>query len=197
MPSLFDRSNAHAESAMVQRYKDWLQSHPLKADELSPRFFEDAEKILFYHSDHWGCNFSKDPVPLSILDPSWTGEACTSESIFQAAKFLRNNHEYALRIATASTAKEAASLGRDRSIPGIDPQWNDVSLGVMIEVLRAKIARHGKIAVALKETGSRILIENTAHANYDDYIWGCGKRGDGKNYLGIAWMIVRDSLRSS
>jgi len=195
MSDIFDDTHRSAELEKIKFYESWLKDHPLRQNELTPRYFEDAEKILFYHSDHWGCNFSRHAIPLSSVYFEWEGVACTSENLFQAAKFARNNPEYAYRIATAPTPREAAKLGRDRTVKGLDPEWNSISLGVMVAVLNVKIDTHPEIENSLLETGDRVLIENTAHADYDDYIWGCGKRGDGKNLLGIAWMLVRDSLR--
>jgi len=45
---------------------------------------------------------------------------------------------------------------------------------------------------ALLETGKKYLVENTK----DDYYWGCGSDGNGKNQLGKTLMIVREQVRN-
>ena len=43
------------------------------------------------------------------------------------------------------------------------------------------------------KTGDKILVENAPY----DYIWGCGKKGYGKNKLGLALMEIRTILKNN
>ena len=121
----------------------------------------------------------------------------SAENLFQSMKFYHGNPDYAYRIATAGTARESADLGRNRSVSGFDPDWLSKRVPWMVQVLIIKIQEHPKLRESLLATGSRILTENTSHARHTDDEWGCGKSGQGKNYLGICWMVVRELCRGS
>jgi len=63
----------------------------------------------------------------------------------------------------------------------------------MREVVFAKFTQHKDIQKALLETGDAILIEHTTN----DYYWGDGGNGSGKNKLGLTLMSVREELRQN
>lgn len=73
----------------------------------------------------------------------------------------------------------------------VRPDWNDVKVQRMREVLRAKFAQHANLAQKLIATGSAELIEDSQ----TDAFWGVGKRGNGKNRLGVLLMELRRELR--
>lgn len=72
------------------------------------------------------------------------------------------------------------------------PDWDRVKLGIMQDILRAKAAQHEYVRRKLLETGSREIVEDSWR---DDY-WGLGPNGDGQNWLGKLWMIVRTELQA-
>jgi ribA/ribD-fused uncharacterized protein len=62
----------------------------------------------------------------------------------------------------------------------------------MLQACRAKFLAHNDVKELLLSTGDEELIENAAN----DYYWGCGRSGTGKNRLGEILMRVRDELRT-
>jgi N-glycosidase YbiA len=142
--------------------------------------------IYFYSTrDAYGCfsNFSAHGIELK---GAWWP---TSEHYFQAQKFAGTDHEEAVR--RAKTPKQAAEMGRDRSRP-LRPDWEQVKDDIMREAVRQKFLAHKDIQQILLGTGDEELIEATTN----DYYWGCGTNGTGKNMLGTILMEVRAELRS-
>lgn len=157
------------------------------------------DKILFYRTvGEYGCftNFSKHSVIFNgLIYP-------TSEHAFQAQKFV-NNPDIMEKIRLLPTPKEAAIMGRDRSLP-LRPDWDsyseedarsifDISLVkdfVMLNVVLAKFNQHPDIKQTLINTEKSTIVE----ASPIDYYWGCGKDYSGKNMLGKILMIVRDRI---
>src|SRR5580700_9977426 len=90
--------------------------------------------INFYTTiDEYGCfsNFSRHGFELD--GKYWP----TAEHYFQAQKFAGTEHEQ--RIARARTAKEAAQLGRDRSVQ-LRIDWESVK----DDVMRRAVLRNSK-----------------------------------------------------
>ncbi len=141
-------------------------------------------EILFYSTrGEYGAlsNFSRHGFTLD--DVYWK----TSEHYFQAKKFEGTEHEQIVR--EASSPKEAARLGRQRSRPLRD-DWEDVKEDVMFRACMAKFSQHDELRDLLVGTDDAMLIENAP----GDYYWGIGKDGSGKNRLGHILMLVRDEL---
>jgi N-glycosidase YbiA len=113
----------------------------------------------------------------------------TSEHYFQAQKFPGTPHSD--RIRQAKTPKDAAKMGRDRSLP-LRPDWEQVKDEIMKKAVLRKFETHGEIREILLATGDEEIVENSPI----DYYWGCGKDGSGKNMLGQILMEVREILRS-
>ncbi len=113
----------------------------------------------------------------------------TSEHYFQAQKFVGSLADFEA-VADARTPKKAADMGRERSRP-LRADWNQVKDDAMRRALRAKFDTHAELRELLEATGSEELIEKTG----DDYYWGCGKDGTGKNMLGMLLMELREALR--
>ena len=112
----------------------------------------------------------------------------TTEHYFQANKFSKNL--YREKIRTAKTPYEAKSLGRSREYK-IDSLWDLNREDVMFDACYAKFTQHKDLQKILLDTGNATLIENSTN----DYIWGCGKNGTGKNLLGKTLMKVRKTIR--
>lgn len=143
--------------------------------------------IRFYSTTgDYGCfsNFSRHPVKIS-------GKTyATTEAYFQSQKFAGVNPAYENKVAKEKSPKVAAAMGRDRSVK-IRRDWDSVKDSVMLVALHAKAKQHPSVAKTLLDTGDEEIIEDTTN----DYYWGCGSDGSGKNMLGRLWMRVRNELR--
>ena len=142
-------------------------------------------KIYFYKiNDPYGCfsNFSKHGFELK--GKYWK----TSEHYFQAMKFENTKYEEEIRL--LPTPMNAAVRGRDRSLP-LRAEWETVKDKIMKEAVLAKFQYNNEIKEILLGTDDNEIIEKTA----DDYYWGCGTAGNGKNVLGKILMEVREMLR--
>jgi N-glycosidase YbiA len=143
------------------------------------------DTIYFYSTQgEYGCfsNFSRHGFELD--SKYWK----TSEHYFQAQKFAGTPFEEQVRV--ASTAKQAATLGRRRDFP-LRPDWETVKDEVMRRAVQRKFETHADIRAILLNTGDRDIIENAP----GDYYWGIGKTGTGKNRLGQILMEVRAALQ--
>lgn len=142
--------------------------------------------IYFYKvNDEYGCfsNFSHHGFK---LDGKWW---MTSEHYFQAQKF--HNTEYEERIRLIENPMKAAELGRNCSLP-LRKDWEEVKDTIMKNAVLEKFKQNGAICEVLLATGKKKIVERTTN----DYYWGCGKDGSGKNMLGTILMEVREELRN-
>jgi ribA/ribD-fused uncharacterized protein len=142
--------------------------------------------IHFYSTrDAYGCfsNFSAHGIQLKGV---WWP---TSEHYFQAQKFAGTPHEEQVRL--AKSPKQAAEMGRERSRP-LRGDWEQVKDDVMREAVLQKFLTHADIQQTLLSTGDEELVEATSN----DYYWGCGTNGTGKNMLGKILMEVRAEIRA-
>ena len=114
----------------------------------------------------------------------------TVEHYFQAQKFIGT--EQSDRVWRARSPKEAARLGRDRSVP-IRADWEDVKRDIMHAGVLAKFRRHEVIRDLLFATGDEDIVENSP----GDRVWGCGPDGSGENALGQILVRVRAELRDA
>lgn len=143
--------------------------------------------IYFYKiNDEYGCfsNFSHYGFE---LDEKWW---MTSEHYFQAQKFHGTDYEEKIRL--LNTPMKAAEMGRNRSLP-LRKDWEQVKDDIMRKAVYAKFSQNNELKIILLKTGLEHIVENTS----DDYYWGCGTNGSGKNMLGIILMEVREKLASS
>ncbi|NEP10010.1 MAG: NADAR family protein [Symploca sp. SIO2C1] len=142
-------------------------------------FYDESEKP-------YGCFSNFSPHGFE-LDGLWWQ---TSEHYFQAQKFVGTEHLEAIRL--AQTPADAAKMGRERSRP-LREDWEEVKEDVMERGLFGKFQTHQDIGKILLSTGEELIVENAPQ----DYYWGCGKDGSGKNRLGEILMQVRTKLRNS
>ena len=141
--------------------------------------------IEFYSTnDPYGefSNFASFPITLD--GQAWP----TSEHYFQAQKF--DDAAYREKIRVAGSPMVAARLGRSRSVP-IRADWESTKIDVMRRAVMAKFTTHAVLRELLLSTGDEPLVE----AADGDSFWGCGRNGDGKNWLGRILMEVRSRLR--
>jgi hypothetical protein len=142
--------------------------------------------IYFYleREKPYGCFSNFSPHGFMLDDWYWS----TSEHYFQAQKFVGTPHLETIQ--QIKTPKEAANMGRQRSLP-LRSDWNQVKDDVMRKAVLQKFKTHADIRDILLATGDEALVENSPI----DYYWGCGKDGSGQNKLGLILGEVRDILR--
>lgn len=146
-------------------------------------------KVQFYRvNEEYGefSNFSPHPI---VLDgKQWP----TTEHYFQAQKFAgTGNDAYMEDIRKAKSPMIAARLGRSRKVK-IRRDWEAVKDQVMYRAVLAKFTAHADCRERLLSTGDADLVEETTN----DYYWGCGTTGTGKNRLGQILVKVRAELRA-
>ena len=113
----------------------------------------------------------------------------SAEHAFQAAKTTDRNERVAF--AVCPTAKEVKALGRKIQLR---PDWEEIKVQVMTEVVRDKFVRNQAdkdIKKLLLSTGDALLEEANSHG---DRFWGTVK-GEGQNWLGKILMQVRGELQ--
>jgi len=124
----------------------------------------------------------------------------TVEHYYQAGKFDENaeitytsGKTIPIRehVRCQATAKMAAIEGRRRDLP-LRADWDAVAEDVMQRAFRAKFTQHPELKEELLATGNEELVYDSP----DDYRWGVGKQGTGKNRLGVLLMRLRDELRA-
>ncbi len=147
--------------------------------------------IYFYspREQPYGCfsNFSRHGI--SMDDVWWP----TVEHYFQARKFAgAANADYVERIHRAATPKQAAELGRSRSVP-LRADWEQVKDAIMLAAVQRKFETHEAIRAVLLATGDEEIVENAPR----DYYWGGGADGSGLNRLGQTLTEVRAWLRQA
>lgn len=108
----------------------------------------------------------------------------SAEHAFQAMKSL--DKDVRLGMSVCPSAKEAKRAGRRIKLR---PDWEEVKVDIMYQVLKAKFA-DPTLAQLLKETGEEELIEGNT---WGDTFWGVC-RGKGRNELGKLLMRVRTEL---
>ena len=112
-----------------------------------------------------------------------------AEAAFQAQKCLTEEEKV---LFTEYSASKAKRFGRQVQLRS---DWQEVKLGLMEEIVRAKFRQNPETAKLLLSTGDRELIEgNTWH----DVYWGVDIRtGEGENHLGKILMKIREELKET
>ena len=153
--------------------------------------------VFFYEQDFYVLsNFSS--FTLQWRDQRFD----TSEAAYHWEKFPSlvddPEHEIVTRSAIrraihkAPSAHEAFKIAeRNRDYRRKD--WDDVKVGIMREIIRAKTQQHEYVRRKLLATGDRELVENS----WRDSFWGWGPDRNGLNQLGKLWMELRHELRAT
>ena len=110
----------------------------------------------------------------------------SAEAAFQAAKVL--DRETKERFSKIDDPAEAKRLGRTVQLR---PDWEQVKVSTMEQIIRIKFAKGTLLASLLLDTGDAILVEGNT---WRDTFWGVCN-GEGANVLGKILMQVRDELR--
>ena len=144
---------------------------------------EAEEAIYFYEHDYYiFSNFSAFML-------EWKGrDWMTSEHAYHSEKFTDEKIKDGIH-ATRS-AHDALNLSHEHK-ESYRPDWEEVKLAVMKEILYAKAKQHPYVMKKLLDSGDRLLVENS----WRDDFWGWGPNKDGKNHLGKLWMEVRNEVR--
>lgn len=147
----------------------------------------DTDDCVYFYMDEFYClsNFSAFRVVYHGLSFG------TAEQAYQWSKFPDNDliREEILYAASAHSAFKIAEASK--ALRRSD--WDDVKIGIMREILTAKLNQHEYVARKLLETGDRIIIEDS----WRDDFWGWGPHEDGANVLGKLWMEIRDHTRNA
>jgi ribA/ribD-fused uncharacterized protein len=142
--------------------------------------------INFYSvNDEFGefSNFAYYPINMNGL--YWS----TVEHYFQAQKFADKGYQKKIRMAETPTL--AAILGRDRK-QKLRKDWESVKIEIMRLALIAKYTQHHELGELLLSTNDAKLVEHTPN----DFFWGDGGNGKGRNILGRLLMEIRQKLRN-
>ena len=123
------------------------------------------------------------PAPFEYNGLFWP----TVEHAFQALKFP-TNPDLQAKIRASPTPAGAKTRGR-RGAP-LRPDWEEVKVSFMLELLKAKFAQNPTLAIALKATAPAQLRE----VSRTDSFWACGPNGCGKNMTGNLLHQVRKEL---
>lgn len=131
--------------------------------------FQDKYRWL---SNFWPCELRYEGI-----------EYPSAEHAFQAAK--TTNPLARQSVANCSTAYKAKRAGKHLILR---PNWDEIKLATMEEVVMAKFLCNDHLRDRLLATGEQQLIEGNL---WKDTYWGVCN-GFGENHLGIILMTVRD-----
>ena len=116
-------------------------------------------------------------------------EYLSSEAAFQAAKCAKAEDRL---LFTELNSNDSKRLGR--KIP-VRSDWENVRIGEMEKVVRAKFTQNPHLAQFLVETGEAELVEGNS---WHDTFWGVDlKTGEGENHLGKILMALRENFRQN
>lgn len=140
-------------------------------------------QVFFYEQDFYVLsNFSAFTL-------QWKGlRFDTSEAAYHWEKFP-DAPEVRDMLLEAPSAHAAFKIAESQKVFR-RPDWDEVKLDVMREILRAKADQHEYVRRKLLATGDRELVEDSWRDSY----WGWGPNRDGQNMLGKLWMEVRAEL---
>lgn len=137
--------------------------------------------LRFYGEYSFLSNFYEVPVMYDFLYGS-------SEAAYQAQK-CANQKEF--QKFTEYRPAQAKKIGRRIEVR---PDWNEIKVLVMKDIVWAKFRQNPEIAQLLLETGDSEIIEGN---RWHDTFWGVDlKTGEGENHLGKILMETRAKLRN-
>ncbi|MBN1970581.1 MAG: NADAR family protein [Candidatus Delongbacteria bacterium] len=125
------------------------------------------------------------PYPIELDGKIWK----SSEHYYQFKKFEKTGPEYAQKIKDAPTPKDAKKLSMENNNYPAD--WDAKKVEVLRRAVMKKFESYSQLENLLLSTGDEELIE----ANQEDYFWGEGRDGSGKNMMGKILMETREYLR--
>ncbi|MEI8339740.1 MAG: NADAR family protein [bacterium] len=143
---------------------------------------DNDKQIFFYeHEFYVFSNYSSFAL-------EWKGKLYpTSEHAYHSEKFLDENLKDEVRLARSAHASQKFS---EANVDKRRPDWDDVKLGIMKDILRAKVEQHPYVKKKLLQSVGKELIEDS----WCDPFWGWGPNKDGENHLGKLWMEIREEF---
>ena len=145
---------------------------------------EKLDSITNFHEEGYTflSNFYEAPVAYRGLTYG------SAEAAFQAQKCLTDEEKQAF-----TDARPGKSKGMGRRVK-LRPDWEEVKVGLMEEIVRAKFTQNEDLRQKLLETGEKRLAEGNT---WGDTFWGVDLRsGRGENHLGLILMKVREELKN-
>jgi ribA/ribD-fused uncharacterized protein len=115
----------------------------------------------------------------------------TATHLYEALKYLPHRPELADAIYAVTSVADVYPLSATFQQSAVRPDWGNVYLSVMEDVLNLKFSQHPDLRATLSGTEGRDLV----YQDPDDTFWGNGPDGTGKNELGKALCRVRERLR--
>lgn len=109
-----------------------------------------------------------------------------NEAAFQAQKCLSEEAKWEFSYLSAAKAKR-----KGRQVD-LRPDWEEVKIGIMEEIVREKFSQNPYLAEKLISTKDRKLVEGNT---WKDTFWGVdAEKRKGENHLGVILMKVRKDL---
>ncbi len=153
-------------------------------------------QVFFYEQDFYVfSNFSSFAI-------HWKGlRFDTAEAVYHWEKFnwepeddVRFREVNSVRYDILTTASAHAAFKTAESNSRLRrPDWDEIKVDVMRQIIRAKTDQHEYVRRKLLATGNRTLIEDS----WRDFFWGWGEDHQGQNMLGKLWMELREELGGS
>jgi N-glycosidase YbiA len=147
-----------------------------------------SELVCFYEQDFYPLsNFSAFSIKWKRF------RFDTLEHVYHWEKFGGFGRENFVQeiVRLSASAHEAFRYAMNMK-PSRRPDWDDVKVDIMRQLIRAKADQHEYVRRKLLATGDRELVENS----WRDDFWGWGPNRDGQNMLGKLWMELRAELRA-
>ena len=112
----------------------------------------------------------------------------SNEAAFQAQKCMTEEEKLPFTEMRPAQSKKAGRRVRLR------PDWEEVKVGIMEQIVRAKFTQNEELKWRLIATGEAELVEGNS---WHDTCWGVdAKTGEGQNHLGRILMKVRQELKA-
>ena len=115
----------------------------------------------------------------------------TVEEAYQALGFIDSAPEVYEKILNLRSAHEAKIIAHEFKEQR-RPDWESIKVGIMEELLRAKLYQHPYVRKKLLETKNYPLVEDSPSYNF----YGCGSDRSGENTLGKLWEKLRTDLQA-
>lgn len=152
-----------------------------------PWLFEKADEVIGFYPREFYCldNFSAFKVEYNGIVYS------TAEHAYQTSKFIESAPDIAEQIRNSFSPHEAqkiAYMNKDKQ----NPNWDDIRLSVMEDILRAKAKQNPYVRKKLVQTKDFEIVEDSPKDSY--WGWGADRKGD--NHLGNLWMKLRCEVRN-
>lgn len=119
----------------------------------------------------------------------WSISFPTAEHAYQWKKFSQTAPDVAEKILSAPSPWATYQINKANHNKS-PKNWNEQKLGIMLQIISAKLDQHKDVQERLLATGNRQIIENSPW----DTFWGAGPEGKDQNNLGKLWMQLRNYL---